>query len=82
MREEEAHEKVREGKPTATSVNKRLSQEVGYFIDRLERLEARVAELEKVPEIDPEMVRNSALEMIREIERTTHLGGLDELEKA
>ena len=63
MREEDRHKKMREGN----------------LIDRIEKLEARVAELEKGPQIDPEMVRNSALDMIREIERSTHIGGFDEL---
>ena len=81
MREEEAHEKVSVKKPV-NDLSRRLSREVCYLSSQLEELEKRVRALEKAKEPDPEMVRNSALEMIREIERTTHLGGLDELEKA
>jgi hypothetical protein len=80
MREEEAHAKVSKGELTLESVNRMLSKEVCYLINRIEELEKRVRELEIGPQLDPEVVRDSALQMIREIEgRTTE--GLDELKK-
>jgi hypothetical protein len=80
MGEEEAHAKVSKGELTLESVNRMLSKEVCYLINRIEELEKRVRELEIGPQLDPEVVRDSALQMIREIEgRTTE--GLDELKK-
>ena len=80
LREEELHEKVSAKKPTVNDLSRRLSKEVCYLINRIEELEKRVRELEIGPQPDPEMVRDSALQMIREIEgRTTE--GLDELKK-
>ena len=55
---------------------------VDMIFDRIAALEKRVRDLEEKPAFDPEMVKNSALDMIREIEGScSHIGGFDEFKK-